>query len=539
MVYDPTDSRRPWKCDFADCTQRFKSEERLKKHKRDNDDHDYCHYCDSSFEDWDALTAHKTDKASDEIRTIKDWEKRELRREMMLRNGESLTSIEYKREADPKPSFTHLCCKFCGMDFGSVAGRDTHINQQHHVDQELPCPGCGLIFPRAAALIYHLEFNDCPKISHDRFAGYLQHKAIVNRLLANPELIGELERNNYIDAAKDTDESGGVKLGMLDDIGGNDALGVPLEPDKPNTAGKIPGKQQAWPKLTAVNPPSKPLDLLSDFETMSITSESTKSKPKKVIAHPFPLCEDPTAFLAQANSSTPVPANPWSTNTTSKTLFPNAKPTPLTADWQAVIEAQSASDHRSNILQYQFWNPTHRDYNPEGFYNPMLEEYHCPFPACGRGVKTPWELETHINSTHKIDRIRCPQCLKLFKSHTALISHCESVNSRCRLNRTERFGQIMDEFSGGFLSARRERRPDCDERDGTRIEFVKFGSCVPEDLRRELGRELGREERVKMVTGGVDMRVALGVGLGERVDDRSSEERAVDEKKREAIEWFE
>lgn len=535
-----SNSKKPWKCDFPNCHETFESEERLKKHKKLKADHDYCHYCDTGFEDWDSLTAHKTAKAADEIKAVKEWEKRELRREMMLQNGVGEHVIDGQRENDPKPDISHLCCKFCGMDFGSIAGRDTHINQQHKIDQELPCPGgCGLIFPRAAALVYHLETNECPRITPHRFAGYLQHKAIVNRLLANPELINELDNNNYIDATKDEDQTGGVKLGMLDEAVTASGLASTIEPDRPNAMGKIPVKQQTWPELSAANPQTKQTDLLSDdFESMSI---SKPPKPMHVTANPLPLCEDSTSFIAavtSASSSTAAaggtPRAAWSTESTSKSLFPDAKPTPPTSDWAAVIAAKEAAEHRSNILQYQFWNPTHRDYNPERFYNPILEEYRCPFPVCDKGMRTPWELEKHITDKHKIDRIRCPQCLKLFKSHTALISHCENATARCKLNRSDRFGQIMDEFSGGFLTAKRTRRPDNEvEIDGGRIDYVKFESCVPEDLKQELQAA----ERAKMVTGGVDMRGALGVRLGEEVDDRDEDERQLERGNGVAIDW--
>lgn len=533
-------STKPWKCDFPNCNEAFKSEERLKKHKKLNADHDYCHYCDTDFEDWDSLTAHKTTKAVDEIKAVKDWEKRELRREMDLKEGIHESVIDGERERDPKPDMPHLCCKSCGMDFGSIAGRDAHINQQHKIDQELPCPGgCGLIFPRAAALVYHLEANECPRIPRDRFAGYLQHKAIVNRLLANPELINELNNNNYIDAAKDEDQTGGVKLGMLDEAVTASGLASTIEPDRPSVMGKMPVKQQAWPSLSAANPRSKQPDLLADeFESMSI---SKPAKPIRVTANPLPLCEDSTAFMAAAasTSSSTAPTEGaagavWSTGSTSKSLFPDAKRTPPTADWAAVIAAKEQQEHRSNILQYQFWNPTHRDYNPERFYNPILEEYRCPFPVCDKGMRTPWELEQHITDQHRIDRIRCPQCLKLFKSHTALISHCENSTSKCRLNRSDRFGQIMDEFSGGFLAARRTRRPDNDVVvDGGRIDYIKFQSCVPEDLKQELEAV----ERTKMVAGGVDMRGAIGLKLEKPVDDRDEDERNLERGDGVAIRW--
>jgi hypothetical protein len=97
------------------------------------------------------------------------------------------------------------------------------------------------------------------------------------------------------------------------------------------------------------------------------------------------------------------------------------------------------------------------------------------------------ELEKHIEDQHKIDRIRCPSCLKLFKTYTSLIAHCESTSSSCRLAKSDKFGQIVDEFSGGFLTAKKVARPDNDkEIDGTTISYAKFEATTPADFQREI-----------------------------------------------------
>jgi len=97
------------------------------------------------------------------------------------------------------------------------------------------------------------------------------------------------------------------------------------------------------------------------------------------------------------------------------------------------------------------------------------------------------ELEKHIEDQHKIDRIRCPSCLKLFKSYTGLIAHCESASSTCRLAKSDKLGQMIDEFSGGFLNVDRVARPDNDRKiDGTTISYAKFEVTTPADFQREI-----------------------------------------------------
>lgn len=104
-----------------------------------------------------------------------------------------------------------------------------------------------------------------------------------------------------------------------------------------------------------------------------------------------------------------------------------------------------------------------------------------------KGMKTPMELEKHVEDEHKIDRIRCPSCLKIFKSYTALIAHCESASSSCRIAKSDKLGQMIDEFSGGFLTAKKIARPDNDrEIDGTTISYTKFEATTPGDLEKEI-----------------------------------------------------
>jgi hypothetical protein len=384
-----TSKSKPWKCTAPNCTQSFKSERRLKEHKQYAEDHEYCHYCDRLFDDYDQLTAHKTSKATEEINEVKKWERRELFRELKQNNDPSLHDlIEMEQEKDPKPPIRHLCCKFCGMEFGSLSGRDLHIKQQHPIDQDLHCPGCDLVFPRAAALIHHFETNSCPRISRDKFTGYLQHKTIVSRLLANPELIGELESSNFLHIANDPDVGGGVQLprDMLDDDLNDETLEPSLRPHQPAMRNSILVTPQSFPELQAANSRSGDVDLLTSMEDVSIstpTVEGLKPKSMKLMANPLPICEDSDAFMQAIRSGNADRAtSAWTSCSASKQLFPDAKPPSVTADWQVVIDAKNEQNHKSNLLEYQFWNPAHRDYNPERFFNPILEEYRCPFPVC-------------------------------------------------------------------------------------------------------------------------------------------------------------
>jgi hypothetical protein len=70
------------------------------------------------------------------------------------------------------------------------------------------------------------------------------------------------------------------------------------------------------------------------------------------------------------------------------------------------------------------------------------------------------DLNHHITNDHRIERMKCPTCLKYFKSATALMAHCESHGAKCEINKAEDFNIFLDRMSGGFLAVEEKVRPD-------------------------------------------------------------------------------
>jgi hypothetical protein len=56
--------------------------------------------------------------------------------------------------------------------------------------------------------------------------------------------------------------------------------------------------------------------------------------------------------------------------------------------------------------------------------------------------------------------MKCPTCLKYFKSATALMAHCESRGAKCQINKATDFNIFLDRISGGFLGVEEKIRPD-------------------------------------------------------------------------------
>lgn len=144
----------------------------------------------------------------------------------------------------------------------------------------------------------------------------------------------------------------------------------------------------------------------------------------------------------------------------SSTLFPNAKATPVTKEFSiAAYDEQMEREHGINIMKTRFWDPRSPDWNPERFYDSVISKYNCPF-VCELTFATPADLNRHINSDHRLTRMKCPSCLKYFKSATALMSHCESRGARCEINKADNFNIFLDRLSGGFLGVDEKVRPD-------------------------------------------------------------------------------
>ncbi len=83
------------KCTYPDCDLLFDSEKDMKRHKKHDENHEYCHKCDADFETYDDLAHHKI----------------------------------FRPDAHDK------ACRVCGMEFKSESGLKRHIEQVSDVPQ--------------------------------------------------------------------------------------------------------------------------------------------------------------------------------------------------------------------------------------------------------------------------------------------------------------------------------------------------------------------------------------------------------------------
>ncbi|OCK78887.1 hypothetical protein K432DRAFT_417708 [Lepidopterella palustris CBS 459.81] len=445
-------SRGPFKCTYDKCDLSFKTEEKRDRHKKSSKEHDFCATCNEDFDDWDGLARHRA------------------------------TETDIHQSA----------CRVCGDEFGSVSGMKRHIAISHPIDQNIPCLGCAAVFNRASHLIAHLENNECKSISADQFVGHLQHKNIIRRLLRDPDQIKKINKNLQTQhAAIDDEEGGGVLLEpTLLDENKDDKLSdyASLDPQK-STAPVHPSVNNSrhWPALDSSGGPGKHPSIVTDDNTDTLSThfdgislntsaiagavdwdERVEANVKGLVTRSAGSTISTSAMsVTSEDSATTQKPSAWgctgTSTATSTILFPEAKATPVSPEWQEALVRRDRAYEREyglNLFRARFWDPTSPGYNPKRFWDVTLEVYMCPFPHCEAALDTPFSLEIHIRNSHRMSEVRCPSCLRLFKTSAALVAHCETGLGRCQIARSSNFNQALDEFSGGFLSASYVLRPD-------------------------------------------------------------------------------
>ncbi|KAF2029242.1 hypothetical protein EK21DRAFT_113137 [Setomelanomma holmii] len=430
------------KCTYKDCFESFDTEKAMKSHKKYSDEHDYCHRCDEDYEDHDSYAFHKI----------------------------------------TKPEIHGKACRVCGEEFKSESGLKRHIELNHKIDQRLTCIGCRQSFYRACLFIEHLEFGHCSVISASQFQGHIVHKHLINEYLKGDEKYQRFQQKQAkFEAALDPEEEGGIELdgdALEDDEEIEEvkyeAIKPEVQPDMllPPAAAGVPfpplPSQMRSASVTKSN-------LASTLSHMSINGE--ESEASAVVNSPIvsPLIDIPASPGSRDTSNHQVSIHgsmttsstrqlkPWGSRdgkSASSVLFPNAKSTPAPSEFSiAAYDHKMEEQHGLNIMNTRFWDPHSTDFNPERFYDSISCKYYCPF-VCEQARDTPADLSNHINHDHRIARMKCPMCLKYFKSATALMAHCESRGARCEINKTDDFGVFLDRLSGGFLGVEEKVRPD-------------------------------------------------------------------------------
>jgi hypothetical protein len=359
------------KCTYKDCSMSFDTEKIMKHHKKNFDDHEYCHKCDEDFDTFEDFAMHK-----------------------ILR-----------------PEEHDKACRVCGDEFKSVSGLKRHIELNHKVDQKLTCIGCQKSFYRASLFIEHLDFGHCDVIPASQFQGHIVHKHLVTELLRDPQAYARLmQKTSKFDAAIDDDEETGVSL-TDDHLNDSAALeGIKFEAIKPDTSldeEHTPVFHGHYPPLTSqagyipdVDADVAPMmggmslrghaDVDSDGSTVVGSPVMTGFPPRSssLPGHSVQSQSGSSAHNgseAQSSSaqSSSRPPKVWGSRkgkTTSSVLFPNAKAKPPPSDFSISAHDDTMDKvYGPNILSDRFWDPMGDAWNPERFHDPIVQKYYCPF----------------------------------------------------------------------------------------------------------------------------------------------------------------
>lgn len=461
---------RTIKCSYEDCEQRFETLKGMQRHKKYDANHHYCKRCDIDFDSWEELKAHKIEDMA--------------------------PFVEGKKEPTPEHMPKHIVCEFCGMDFKSFGGRKIHRDQMHKAEQNVHCPGCDTVFIRAANMIEHIEKDHCSQIRAIELYNNIQKTHVMKQVMQNPgqftknlnanQLSGlqyaamiedgtgrpehdQEEADDEDDQEVEEHEAGGVAL--IDAIYEEQQGGIkPLQPE----VGLIQMEAQktedrSWPNL----PRQKSQGLSQAMRNMSLSSGHD---------HRRGSTAGSDASAVQSTRSGSV----WGGKTTSKALFPFAKPTPPPQAGKyddIVLYAQEAeaANSETNISKVRFWDPNAKEYDPKSFYNAFVGKYVCPFVDCSsNGLLAEYEtledVQTHIALAHELRVYKCSTCHKRFRSVAGLVAHLESTN-KCGVRDSSSFNkvslvnllhvkidmltdaQFLSDMTGGFLAAREKHVP--------------------------------------------------------------------------------
>ncbi|PYH98470.1 hypothetical protein BO71DRAFT_316172 [Aspergillus ellipticus CBS 707.79] len=321
----------------------------------------------------------------------------------------------------------HIVCPMCGMEFRSEGGRDTHIRNYHRAQQSVTCVGCKQKFNQASALVRHIEADDCPEIPMARLLHEQSKKMIIKEALKHGESTGlrELPDPDGPDISE-----GGVKLNptLLDTK--NATLDHPVLSEK--TMGAASSALLAFEDEADI--PMTPKAPLSSQPIMP------KSKPT-VKSYNHTAQASAASREPKFDENAPFGVNNLDAGYTLRML-----------------------DHR--------WDPT-------TFFSSVNGLYRCP---CGKEFTGMKKFEEHVLSKSNSRRtMQCPGCLRVFKSTAALVAHCESGTLRCSVNDGPRFGEVIDELSGGFVNAVGLHEDGTVKYEAGKMESTK-GSTVGEDM---------------------------------------------------------
>ncbi|KAH8429479.1 putative C2H2 finger domain protein [Aspergillus melleus] len=305
-------------------------------------------------------------------------------------------------------SSKHIVCPICGSEYRSEGGRDAHIRQEHQAKQSITCRGCKERFTSASGLMRHIEDGECPVISQFMLLKERSKKMMIKEALN----AGEGSPMPLIpDPAEADDINGGVKIQSAEERNREAMMNQPFVVRAGATGFTSAAlATEHWPALNGsikVSDEDLPYDVLN-LSGLDISSQENKS----------------LVWKGKARAASTLSGES------------------VLGDRQFAIAPPNAG--QTLRLMDQRWDAIN-------FLNSFSGEYVCP---CGTAFKIREDFEEHVLSKSRSNRMaQCPRCRRRFKTTAALIAHCESASTRCDINDGEKYGQVIDELTGGVIQA--------------------------------------------------------------------------------------
>lgn len=221
----------------------------------------------------------------------------------------------------------------------------------HVTSQNISCRGCGKKFLKGAALVHHIERNQCPHINRADFETQRAMVAVNMHKMSNTEA----EDVGLLSFAPST--TGDLSVGG----------GVPIEADS------LLDNEETADELN-MNMPGLARVLSNSSSTTSAASVARS----KAYDNRYPVLGSEPKMKGKGKEKEGAQKENVSQRTWAQQHFPNAPMTPVPADWQQIPPSETGFVSTIDPLTGQIGHFRIMDLQP----NPMDSNFHCPFDQC-------------------------------------------------------------------------------------------------------------------------------------------------------------
>lgn len=353
----------------------------------------------------------------------------------------------------------------------------------HRQTQNLDCAGCQTRFTTAAALIFHIEQDDCRVIRRSDFQIQRAER--------------QLEKDAWI-SLNETSAFGLAQTSPRQPFQGQDNDTPSFMNDDPTPA--RPGRTlqtaiggpistaslQQFPPLNSTDPATIPANNHSHDPKVApsdlIDLNSVVVDMKQLHMSPTILDRSPQSTKDTAKAAYKVEG--WLNQTVGPSTPPQDDYNNVASiyDQKVVAVDENTKPEHTNVHSHSNSNGRHSHITTqrvgsafsastvmgevERFWDAVQQQYLCPGYQCNRKFHNARDFREHLlTSVHAGGVVVCPTCLKRFKTTAAWVSHTESASKKCDIRNSADFNTVMREITGGLLGTAGQKE------DGT-VNFV-------------------------------------------------------------------